>query len=111
MLAAGSRAVWPAEAQAQALHERLPGAVRERIALAQGWARDGVHFDAVLHSGPRSALPAVLTALAARRGPIAGVTQLDSANADVPPERLVVERSLAINTAAAGGNASLMMVE
>ena len=108
VLAAGSRAVWPAEAQA--LQERLPGAVRERIALAQDWTRDGVHFDAVLHSGPRSALPAVLAALAARRGPIAGVTQLDGADADVPPERLVVERSLAINTAAAGGNASLMAI-
>jgi RHH-type proline utilization regulon transcriptional repressor/proline dehydrogenase/delta 1-pyrroline-5-carboxylate dehydrogenase len=108
VLAAGSRAVWPAEAQT--LRERLPGAARERIALAQDWTRDGVHFDAVLHGRPRDALPAVLAALAARRGPIAGVTQLDGADADVPPERLVVERSLAINTAAAGGNASLMAI-
>jgi RHH-type proline utilization regulon transcriptional repressor/proline dehydrogenase/delta 1-pyrroline-5-carboxylate dehydrogenase len=108
VLAAGSRAVWPAETQA--LRERLPSAVRERITLAQDWTHDGVHFDAVLHGGPSDTLPCVLAALAARSGPVVGVTQLDGIEDDVPPERLVVERSLAINTAAAGGNASLMTI-
>ena len=53
-------------------------------------------------------LQAVLAAIAARPGPIVGVTALALGDTAIPLERLVVERSLSINTAAAGGNASLM---
>ena len=45
-----------------------------------------------------------------RPGPIIGITAMASGDAQVPLERLVIERSLSINTAAAGGNASLMMI-
>ena len=69
-----------------------------------------MHFDAVLHHGPPDYLPALLTRLAARPGAIIGITALASGGAAVPLERLVIERSLSINTAAAGGNASLMTI-
>jgi RHH-type proline utilization regulon transcriptional repressor/proline dehydrogenase/delta 1-pyrroline-5-carboxylate dehydrogenase len=52
----------------------------------------------------------VAAALAARPGPIIGMVGLRSGESGVPLERLVVERSLSINTAAAGGNASLMTI-
>jgi RHH-type proline utilization regulon transcriptional repressor/proline dehydrogenase/delta 1-pyrroline-5-carboxylate dehydrogenase len=107
VLAVGSRAVWPAAAT-QALHMRLPDAVRERILLAQDWRAPGVHFDAALHSGSAASLQALRSALAERPGPIVGVTVMR--DGDVPLERLVTERSLSINTAAAGGNASLMTI-
>jgi len=106
VLAVGSRAVWPASAQA--LRERLPADVRERIVLAQDWAAPNVQFEAVLEHGPAEALLGTARALAARPGPIVGLTGLAPGEARVPLERLVVERSLSINTAAAGGNASLM---
>jgi RHH-type proline utilization regulon transcriptional repressor/proline dehydrogenase/delta 1-pyrroline-5-carboxylate dehydrogenase len=48
--------------------------------------------------------------IAARPGPIVGVRGFAPGDADIPLESLVVERALSINTAAAGGNASLMTI-
>jgi RHH-type proline utilization regulon transcriptional repressor/proline dehydrogenase/delta 1-pyrroline-5-carboxylate dehydrogenase len=108
VLAVGGRALWPSHAQS--LWERLPAEVRERVALAQDWTGETVHFEAVLHAGTSDSLRGVLQQLAARRGPIVGVTQIAAAAGEVPLERLVIERALSINTAAAGGNASLMTI-
>ena len=107
-LAVGSRALWPADARV--LCDRLPAQVRERVALAQDWTGEAADFDAVLHAGSDDHLRAVLATLAARRGPIVGVTRLSAATSALPLERLVIERSLSLNTAAAGGNASLMTI-
>ena len=106
VLAAGSHAVWPAEAKA--LRERQPADVRERITLTGDWMNTRTTFDAVLHHGDASSRQAVAEALATRPGAIVGVTGLAPGDARIPLERLVIERSLSINTAAAGGNASLM---
>ncbi len=108
VLAVGSRAVWPAEARA--LWEQLPHAARERVSLAQDWHAETVHFDAVIHHGAADKRLELLRTLAHRPGPIVGVTALASGDTKVPLERLLVERSLSINTAAAGGNASLMTI-
>ena len=108
VLAVGSRALWPADARA--LCDRLPPQVRERVALAQDWTGEAADFDAVLHAGPDDHLLAVLATLAARRGPIVGVTRWPADTDALPLERLVIERSLSLNTAAAGGNASLMTI-
>jgi RHH-type proline utilization regulon transcriptional repressor/proline dehydrogenase/delta 1-pyrroline-5-carboxylate dehydrogenase len=108
VLAAGSRALWPAEARA--LWERLPDAVRDRVALAQDWTGDAMPFDAVLHAGSLAQLVDVARQLAERRGPIVGLTAFGAASEALPLERLVLERSLSVNTAAAGGNASLMTI-
>ncbi|MCE9661073.1 MAG: trifunctional transcriptional regulator/proline dehydrogenase/L-glutamate gamma-semialdehyde dehydrogenase [Burkholderiales bacterium] len=106
VLAVGSRALWPAAARAA--WQRLPEEARERIALVGDWTQKAVAFDAVLHHGTPAELLEVLRAVAAKPGPIVGVTALAVGEASIPLERLVVERSLSINTAAAGGNASLM---
>ncbi|WP_390887736.1 trifunctional transcriptional regulator/proline dehydrogenase/L-glutamate gamma-semialdehyde dehydrogenase [Comamonas antarctica] len=105
VLAVGSRAVWPA--QAQALCAQLPPAVRQAIRVVPDWAAAEVEYDAVLHHGDDSALLQLQQAIAARPGPIAGIT---SSVQELPLERLVMERALSVNTAAAGGNASLMTI-
>ena len=105
-LAVGGTAVWPADAADP--HDRLPAEVQARLALAADWHQDTVAFDAVLHHGSTEALRAVCHAMARRPGPIVGVTGLAAGDAAVPLERLVIERALSVNTAAAGGNASLM---
>ena len=92
------------------LLERLPPALREQIALAQDWQQTSVHIDAVLQHGDATALLHTAAALAGRPGPIVGLTGLVPGDWRVPLERLVIERSLSINTAAAGGNASLMTI-
>ncbi len=106
VLAVDSQALWPAAAAA--LRERLPAEVRERITLADDWIRPGAAFDAVIQHGPADSLRATASLLAGRPGPIVSLTGLAPGDARVPLERLVVERSLSLNTAAAGGNASLM---
>ncbi|MCD2514233.1 trifunctional transcriptional regulator/proline dehydrogenase/L-glutamate gamma-semialdehyde dehydrogenase [Comamonas endophytica] len=105
VLAVGSRAIWPADTQP--LFARLPQAVRQSIALVPDWTASEVAFDAVLHHGSAIGLQQIQQAVAARKGPIAGIT---STLHDVPLERLVMERALSVNTAAAGGNASLMTI-
>ncbi|HZT55430.1 MAG TPA: bifunctional proline dehydrogenase/L-glutamate gamma-semialdehyde dehydrogenase PutA, partial [Burkholderiaceae bacterium] len=107
-LAVGSQAVWPI--QADALRTALPAAVQERIVLAQDWTAPTVRFDAVLLHGTEQHLQAVCATLAARTGPIIGVQRLAPGASDVKLERLLVERALSVNTAAAGGNASLMTI-
>ena len=110
VLAVGSRALWVRSDWAAALRARLPEALRARIELVPDWRQDGTQFDAVLHHGDGDHLRAVCRQVAERHGPIVGVTGLARGETAVPLERLVVERSLSINTAAAGGNASLMTI-
>ena len=64
----------------------------------------------MLHHGDAPAPQAVCSALARRAGPIVGVTALQPGAVDIPLERLLIERALSVNTAAAGGNASLMTI-
>jgi len=78
--------------------------------LAHEWAAPTVAFDAVLLHGSEAALRETGMALAQRPGPIIGVQRLAPGATDVALERLVVERALSVNTAAAGGNASLMTI-
>ena len=49
-----------------------------------------------------------LGALATRPGPIVAVERLAEGDTAIPMERLAKERAISVNTAAAGGNASLM---
>jgi RHH-type transcriptional regulator, proline utilization regulon repressor / proline dehydrogenase / delta 1-pyrroline-5-carboxylate dehydrogenase len=108
VLAAGSRAVWPA--QAQPLLQQLPSEVQARVALARDWSAPAVGFDAVLLHGSQEELADVQRTLSRREGPVVSVERLDPGDVAVPVERLVIERALSINTAAAGGNASLMTI-
>jgi RHH-type transcriptional regulator, proline utilization regulon repressor / proline dehydrogenase / delta 1-pyrroline-5-carboxylate dehydrogenase len=109
VLAVASRALWPSEAAG--LRARLPAAVQEEITLADDWTARAVRFDAVLHHGSADELLAILQRLAKRPGPIVGVEGLRPGETAIPLERLVVERALSINTAAAGGNATLMTLQ
>jgi RHH-type proline utilization regulon transcriptional repressor/proline dehydrogenase/delta 1-pyrroline-5-carboxylate dehydrogenase len=106
VLAAGGQAVWPA--QCSSLYDRLPAAVRNAIVLANDWRDAHVHLDAALHHGDAASRQTLLKTLAERPGPIVALTTLNPGERRIPLERLWLERSLSINTAAAGGNASLM---
>ncbi|MFT4235733.1 MAG: hypothetical protein QM607_12140, partial [Microbacterium sp.] len=106
VLTVGAQAVWPAEAESD--WARLPLDVQTQVALASDWRSPQVDFEAVLlHGDPQAAL-AVGAALAARPGPIVTLTALPPGDTAIPLERLLNERAVSVNTAAAGGNASLM---
>lgn len=55
-------------------------------------------------------LKIVCETVAKRKGPIISVQGFERGETNLLLERLVHERSLSINTAAAGGNASLMTI-
>ncbi|WP_200843780.1 trifunctional transcriptional regulator/proline dehydrogenase/L-glutamate gamma-semialdehyde dehydrogenase [Pantoea sp. 18069] len=113
VLAVGGKAVWPAEHAA--LSARLPGPVAHELVLVGAWAQalgeNRLRVDAVLHAGAADSLLALQHRLQGRAGPLLAVIHLDSDDAPVPLERLLVERAVSTNTAAAGGNASLMTLE
>jgi len=109
VLAVGARALWPATDAA--LLGTLPQALVACVATVDDWTRPEAHFDTVLLHGDAAARTAALARLAAKSGPLVALHAYDAGDAQIALERLVVERSLSINTAAAGGNATLMTIE
>ena len=109
VLASGGTALWPSAHAG--LRAKLPTHVQAQVMLQDNALSDGaVALDAVLHHGDAESLQTVCAALARRPGPIVGVTALQPGATDIPLERLLIERALSVNTAAAGGNASLMTI-
>ena len=110
VLAVGSSAVWLDAEPGKALRARLPKDVQAKIQLVADWHKDEVAFDAVLHHGDSDQLRGVCEQIAKRAGAIVGVHGLSAGDTNIALERLVIERALSVNTAAAGGNASLMTI-
>ncbi len=102
VLATGNRALVTAEQV-----DALPPAPAASVTAVPGWRE--ATFDAVLFQGDRDALMALNAELAARLGPIVQAHTADAAG-HYPSEWLMRERSVSVNTAAAGGNANLMMI-
>jgi RHH-type proline utilization regulon transcriptional repressor/proline dehydrogenase/delta 1-pyrroline-5-carboxylate dehydrogenase len=109
-LALGARAVWPRNALSQATLERLPRAVKDAIRLSGDWSSAGSEFDAVVHHGSAQERIDIARKIAARDGPIVSIHGFAPGEPPFAIERLLVERVVSVNTAAAGGNASLMTV-
>jgi RHH-type proline utilization regulon transcriptional repressor/proline dehydrogenase/delta 1-pyrroline-5-carboxylate dehydrogenase len=109
VIAVGSRALWPGEFAP--LRARLPEGVRARVGLVDTWTASEPRFDAVLHHGSADELLAITAVLASRPGPIVAVEGFRPGETALALERLVVERALSVNTAAAGGNATLMTLQ
>jgi RHH-type proline utilization regulon transcriptional repressor/proline dehydrogenase/delta 1-pyrroline-5-carboxylate dehydrogenase len=110
VLALGSRAVCLRGALGAALWDDLPQSVRGAIERVDDWSGGDARFDAVLHHGSREERIGIQRALAARPGPIVALHTFDPGEPPLAIERLLVERVVSVNTAAAGGNASLMTV-
>ena len=116
VLAVGARPAWPEAAGPRALAARLPARVRDAIRWVR-WTTapdedapaDG-EFTAVIHHGDSDQLRAISEKLAERAGPIVHLQGLAPGETGIVLERLLIERSLSVNTAAAGGNASLMSI-
>ena len=91
----------------------LPPALADHVLRVEDWR--AALFDAVLVEGDAALLSGVAAELAARPGPIVAVQRANGADLaeqreDYRLDWLLRERSVSINTAAAGGNASLMTI-
>lgn len=89
---------------------QLPEAIQKHIQLVKDWQKTDTHFDTVLYHGDSDQLAEVCRIVATRKGPIISVHGFARAETNIPLERLLIERSISVNTAAAGGNASLMTI-
>jgi RHH-type proline utilization regulon transcriptional repressor/proline dehydrogenase/delta 1-pyrroline-5-carboxylate dehydrogenase len=113
ILATGQSAVITAARASSGLFDGLPAAVRRRIVPAE----DPVvapGLGGVLYEGERADLARLIHRVAERSGPILPIWSIPTAS-DLDDEYqlsdLLEERSVSINTAAAGGNASLMALD
>ena len=86
----------------------MPETLRKSIQIIQNIETD--HFDAVLYQGSEQKLMRLQQSIAQRQGAIIGITHVQIGQS-IPLDRLVIERAVSINTAAAGGNASLMTLQ
>ncbi|HRP77043.1 MAG TPA: L-glutamate gamma-semialdehyde dehydrogenase, partial [Rhodocyclaceae bacterium] len=102
-LASGNRLVLPDVAGVRELVSRLPPIVASNVAVDAQWQLGC--FTALLFDGPDEEADAWRERLSARDGPIVALLRPEPI---YDQARLVHERTVSINTAAAGGNASLM---
>ena len=123
---AGARAQWAAARltgnhawfadtpAAQALLATLDAEQQGQAGILADDEVDQADYQAVLFEGDGDALRALNQRIAQRPGAILAVHGLTSdalaAGVSYAPERLLTERSISVNTAAAGGNASLMTI-
>lgn len=106
----GSRILWADDALHRALMEKLPALVQQCIDLAAVDTLLSQHFDAVIYHGDSDQLRTLCENVAAREGAIVSVQGFSRGETNLLLERLWIERAVSINTAAAGGNASLMTI-
>ncbi|QRM57324.1 trifunctional transcriptional regulator/proline dehydrogenase/L-glutamate gamma-semialdehyde dehydrogenase [Sinorhizobium sp. BG8] len=108
IIATGNTAVVDAANPAREALKGLPSEVARLIETAKDW-KTAEDLTAALFSGSESDLIEVNKALAERAGAIVPVYPR-LAETDYPLLRLLEERSISTNTAAAGGNANLMTI-
>jgi RHH-type proline utilization regulon transcriptional repressor/proline dehydrogenase/delta 1-pyrroline-5-carboxylate dehydrogenase len=101
----GGHVFWPASAKA--LWHGLSEHQRTQVSLTPDWMRDDLPWDVVLHHGSPASRLGLGQALAYRPGPISSLIAF-TLDEGPPIECLVIEQSISVNTAAAGGNATLM---
>ena len=111
VLSTGAHAVWIDAPPRRTLGARLPDDLRRRIAFAAD-LRSAQCSAVIVHADPER-VAACSRLLAERDGPIVGMLACAAGQRiaeGLALERLYVERTLSVNTAAAGGNASLMTI-
>ncbi len=110
VIAAGSHAVWIDAPLTRDVHREMPPGLRDRVTF--GDVATGT-FGAALVAARADAVARLGAELALRDGPIVGLqvaTPGARAARTYSLDSLQVERSISVNTAAAGGNASLMTI-
>ncbi|MHB9840584.1 trifunctional transcriptional regulator/proline dehydrogenase/L-glutamate gamma-semialdehyde dehydrogenase [Paraburkholderia terrae] len=110
-LATGNKALFEGAAGEQ-LYAALPASLKQYASVKKSAEAS---FDAALFEGDSDELLTLVKDIAKRAGPIVSVQgvaarALESGDEDYALERLLTERSVSVNTAAAGGNANLMTI-
>ncbi len=106
--AIGASALWTDTPAARSLFGTLPLPVQQHILFSPDWLAAAIAPDAVLFHGDADSLLALCGGIARRPGPIMQVNGYAAGETAILLEPLLTERSISVNTAAAGGNTHLM---
>ncbi|MDO4904734.1 MAG: trifunctional transcriptional regulator/proline dehydrogenase/L-glutamate gamma-semialdehyde dehydrogenase [Lautropia sp.] len=113
-LATGNTALFVGDTAGGKLAADLPTVLKDRVQTIAGNEIGTARFEAALHEGGADGLKRLNQLLAKRDGAIVNLQSLTSDQIRqgnfYGSEILLAERSISINTAAAGGNASLMTI-
>ncbi|CAM3444753.1 trifunctional transcriptional regulator/proline dehydrogenase/L-glutamate gamma-semialdehyde dehydrogenase [Bordetella sputigena] len=112
--ATGNRVLYADNSVARLFAQNLPPAQRDGVAFMRDEDTESADYHSVLFEGDSDALRVLAARVATRPGPIVSVQGLSSdavaQGQSYVLDRLLAERSISVNTAAAGGNASLMTI-
>ncbi|EFL92114.1 trifunctional transcriptional regulator/proline dehydrogenase/pyrroline-5-carboxylate dehydrogenase [Candidatus Regiella insecticola LSR1] len=111
VLAVGSQVLWLDGSLQKDLFRKLPALVQSCIRFSADWQSSNILFDAVIFHGDIEKLRALCQQISQRDGPIISVQGFAPGETAIFLERLLIEHTVSINTAAAGGNANLMTID
>ena len=109
VFSSGNRAVLVDGEPTRRLQAALPESVRCLVVLVPNWT--DACFRHALYAGGEDHLRQLCRQIAARPGPIIGIQAASPGPLPYTLEPLLVERLLCLNTAAAGGNTGLTVIE
>ncbi|WWO96497.1 MAG: trifunctional transcriptional regulator/proline dehydrogenase/L-glutamate gamma-semialdehyde dehydrogenase [Candidatus Dasytiphilus stammeri] len=110
VMSTGGRVVWLQDEIHQKIYQALPQEVKNIINFTPNIFSDIILFDTVLYHGDLKQMCEVCVKIARINQQIIPVYGYASGDSRIFLERLLLERSVSINTSAAGGNAHLITI-
>jgi len=110
VLAVGSQVLWVDSRLQKELFHQLPVTVQSHISFSHDWKTSNIFFDAVIFHGDTEHLRILCEQISQRDGPIISIQGFSRGKSNILLERLLIEHTLSVNTAAVGGNMSLMTI-
>ncbi|BAC24580.1 putA [Wigglesworthia glossinidia endosymbiont of Glossina brevipalpis] len=104
----GGKAILSHNPITQKIFSILPQSVLKNVILIPNWKREDSMFDIVLFHGDELQLKEVLEILSKKRGPVINVHSHKNGDKKIFLEKLLIERTISLNTTAAGGNTTLL---
>ncbi|WWO99265.1 MAG: trifunctional transcriptional regulator/proline dehydrogenase/L-glutamate gamma-semialdehyde dehydrogenase [Candidatus Dasytiphilus stammeri] len=112
VISTGSQALWTEDEIHRKIYQILPVQVKAVISFATDVFSTKIKFDTVIyHGNDTTILREICIKLANIKGPIIPVYHFANGETNILLDHFLRERSLSINTTAAGGNASLMSMD
>nr|BET44473.1 MAG: trifunctional transcriptional regulator/proline dehydrogenase/L-glutamate gamma-semialdehyde dehydrogenase [Candidatus Aschnera chinzeii] len=110
-LALGCQIIWPNLPIQQKLYSLLPSSITKAIRMIGNWKNTINMFDAVIFHGDCKKFKTICNIINTNHEAIVFVQGFKNGDYQILPEMLIYERTISINTAAVGGNTSLMTIE
>ncbi|WP_370931861.1 trifunctional transcriptional regulator/proline dehydrogenase/L-glutamate gamma-semialdehyde dehydrogenase [Bartonella sp. DGB1] len=111
ILSINAKVIFEKKEHILSIYNDLPEELKSSITLTDNWLDDNVNINSVIYHGSAESLPELAQKIASKNGEIISIQRIDHGKSNIKLERLFLEHSESINTAAAGGNVSLMTID